>query len=54
MTNAAGYCLLARGEQNGMPLMVAILGGVTDEAKNGNGRGKMRAPYEGEMSIAEQ
>lgn len=42
MTNAAGYCLLARGEQNGMQLMVAVLGGATDESRYADVRNLFR------------
>lgn len=42
MTNSAGYCLLARGEQNGVMLMVAVLGGVTDEARYADVRNLFR------------
>ncbi|RBP46117.1 D-alanyl-D-alanine carboxypeptidase (penicillin-binding protein 5/6) [Roseimicrobium gellanilyticum] len=33
MTNQAGYCLIARGEQNGMPLIVTILGAPSEEVR---------------------
>lgn len=42
MTNSAGYCLLARGEQNGVMLMVVVLGGVTDEARYADVRNLFR------------
>ncbi len=42
MTNSAGYCLLARGEQNGVQLMVAVLGGVTEETRNADVRNLFR------------
>ena len=33
MTNLAGYCLIARGEQNGMRLIVTMLGAPTEEVR---------------------
>lgn len=42
MTNSAGYCLLARGEQNGVTLMVAVLGGVTEETRYADVRNLFR------------
>jgi D-alanyl-D-alanine carboxypeptidase (penicillin-binding protein 5/6) len=33
MTNLAGYCLIARGEQNGVRLIVTILGAPSEEVR---------------------
>ncbi|MGV3660722.1 MAG: D-alanyl-D-alanine carboxypeptidase family protein [Prosthecobacter sp.] len=42
MTKSAGYCLLARGEQDGVQLVVAVLGGVTEETRNADVRNLFR------------
>ncbi len=42
MTNSAGHCLLASGQKDGVPLMVVILGGISDEARFAEARNLFR------------
>lgn len=42
MTGAAGHCLLASGQKDGVALMVAILGGVSDETRYADARNLFR------------